>query len=125
MVTGGNNWLQYSLKFHAPRNYKEGMESKSVSKPDIFNYKDPHEYLRDIYQYKKTANPSFSARAWAKKMGFSNDSLLSLLLNAKRPIRIQHMDHLMRGLDLDKTETGYFESLVGSLSADTEREAIR
>jgi uncharacterized protein (TIGR02147 family) len=73
--------------------------------------------------YKRKVNPSFSARAWAKKMGFANHSLLSLLMSGSRPIRVRHLDLILKGLDLNEEEENYFSALVGYHSSenDTER----
>lgn len=78
----------------------------------IFNYTDPHAYLRAIFNYKKSQNPNFSERSWARIMGFSGHAQLNFYLHSKRAIAREHVKKLAIGLGLNSGETLYFETLT-------------
>lgn len=48
---------------------------------DIYRYKDLSLYLADTLSERKTKNPRFSLRAWAKQLGQRTPSLLSDVLH--------------------------------------------
>lgn len=78
----------------------------------IYNYSCPSTYLKDRWEEKKTKNPSFSMRAWARSLGFTSNSPLSLMLNGKRPIPQKYIPKFIDSLDLSPQEGMYLETLV-------------
>src|SRR5688572_7095633 len=80
--------------------------------PQIYNYSEPRGFLRDTLGHKCSKNPSFSVRAWARQMGLKTHSSLVFLLNGQRKIRPQHLQFLLKGLNLSKDEEKYFSGLV-------------
>lgn len=88
----------------------------------IYEFSSPAGYLRQELQTAMDRNPAFSLRAWAKKMGFANHSLLSLLLNGKRPILVKHLPKILKGLSLKGEERRYFEAMVRLENADSPAE---
>lgn len=76
----------------------------------------------DWYSEKKNKNPSFSLRALAKKMGFNNHTLLSLILKGERRISPRHLESFKKGLGLSEKEREYFDTLVRYQNSETEDE---
>lgn len=81
-------------------------------RPNIFNYTEPRTFLNDVFGYKNSLNPAFSARAWSKLMGFKAHTTLVYLLKGQRRIRPQHINSLLKGLRLEENEAQYFGNLV-------------
>jgi uncharacterized protein (TIGR02147 family) len=78
--------------------------------------------LRDVLIYKKEINPRFSARSWARKMGFANHSLLMFFLSGTRPVRLRHLQKVFRGLSISQAERSYIEALVQYEQSESESE---
>ena len=78
----------------------------------VFNYQDPRQFLLDVLSVKQRADTSFSVRKWAKVMELKSHSLLAMLLQGKRDIRVQHCDFLQKGLELATNEKAYFQTLI-------------
>jgi uncharacterized protein (TIGR02147 family) len=95
---------------------------QELLRPDPRRYQEPRQFLQDFLLYKKKQNSSYSARAWAAKMGFSNHSLLSMLLSGVREIRPIHLKKILHGLDLPPEEREYFEGLILVRNASSEYE---
>lgn len=93
-----------------------------TSSPNIFDYTDPHQFLKDAWTEKKQKNSSFSLRAWARKLGFENNSPLSLMLAGKRPIPKKYLPHFAENLSLNARESLYLETLIDLSRSKTPRE---
>jgi uncharacterized protein (TIGR02147 family) len=91
---------------------------------DIFKYSEPHTFLKDAWAAKKAKNPSFSMRSWSKKLGFGNNSPLSLMLAGKRPIPKKYVPSFAADLELGPRESQYLDALVdlGNAHDPKERE---
>ena len=88
----------------------------------IYNYSDPRLFLLDTLAMKQKLNEAYSARKWAHDMGFKSHSLLLMLLQGKRSLRIQHCDFIQKGVNLDTNEFSYLQSLVQFQNAKTLKE---
>jgi uncharacterized protein (TIGR02147 family) len=88
----------------------------------IYSYSDPRLYLLDTLGNKQRLDESYSARKWAKDMGLKSHSLLLMLLQGKRNLRIQHCDFIQKGVDLDTNEFAYLQTLVQFQNAKTLKE---
>lgn len=81
--------------------------------PDlVFKFKDPYEYLNHVWQCKKHNNPSFSLRSWARSLGLTSSSTLTLLLRKKRQLTKNQAVKIIENLKLSAFEADYFEALV-------------
>ena len=89
---------------------------------NIFSYSEPHLFLHDAWREKKAKNPSFSMRAWAKRLGFKNNAALSLMLAGKRPIPKKYIPHLATELGLKAKEIQYLDALIDLKSARDPKE---
>ncbi len=74
----------------------------------VYNYQDPRLYLLDCLERKQKSDSNYSVRRWAKEMGLKSHSLLVMLLQGKRNLRVQHCEFLRKGLNLSKLEKAYF-----------------
>lgn len=79
---------------------------------NVYDYQNPRQILLDALAEKQKNKPEFSVRRWAKEMGLSTHSLLVMILQGKRPIRVQHTSFLGKGLGFNTNEQMYFQTLV-------------
>lgn len=93
----------------------------------VFQYASAKQFLLDSLDSKKKKNPQFSVRQWSKKMGLQSHTLLTLLLQGKRPLRVKHAKFLSVGLDLTPKENLFFQTLIQYESSQTieEKELCR
>lgn len=86
--------------------------SEKHGQKKIFEYLDYREFLKDYYQQKKNANPSFSLRVFSDKIGFKAKDFISRIMNGDKNLSIQSIPKVAKGLKLGKHETSFFMSLV-------------
>lgn len=80
--------------------------------PDIYNYLDYREYLRDCYQEKKQDNPGFSYQVLANLAGFKSKSFLPHVIEGTRNLSEASIPGIVQALKLSEREREYFELLV-------------
>jgi uncharacterized protein (TIGR02147 family) len=80
--------------------------------PNLFNYSNYRQYLRDYYDYQKDQNPNFSIRYFAKKANFPSHGLINYLMEGKRNLSKKTLVKLTIGLGLNKEQSQFFENLV-------------
>jgi uncharacterized protein (TIGR02147 family) len=80
--------------------------------PDLFNYSNYRQFLKDFYQFQKESNPNFSIRYFAKKANFPSHGLINYLMEGKRNLSKKTLVKLMPALGLNKEQSQYFENLV-------------
>ncbi len=90
----------------------------------IYDYENASKFLLDAWGEKKKRNPSFSMRSWAKKLGFQNNTPLSLMLNGKRPISRKYIPSFIEDLNLSSREGIYLESLIEYNCAKDDKKKI-
>ena len=78
----------------------------------IFEYREPNEYLRDLWTTKRQKNPQFTIRAWANQMGIKHHAPLHEMVNGKRKIPKSLVPSLIKHLNLEATEALFFEFMV-------------
>ena len=78
----------------------------------VFKYTDYRKFLRDFYQERKSATPSFTHRFIAQKVGFKSGGHFSLILDGKANISITFIERITRFIGLSKKEAGYFQNMV-------------
>jgi len=52
--------------------------------PNIYDYVNYRDFLRDFYREKKTENPSFSYQQFARSAGFGSKSFLPHVIEGKK-----------------------------------------
>lgn len=78
----------------------------------IFEYSDYRQYLSDYYNQKKSNNPGYSHRVFARQAGISSPSHLLMIIKGERNLSIKTIPKFADGLDLTAKEKRYFELLV-------------
>lgn len=84
----------------------------STTTTDVYEFSDPSAFLRACLGEKKEQNPSFSLRAWARQLGFSNPAILSRVLRGDRLLTPRLASQLAEKLKLDGDRRRYFELLA-------------
>jgi uncharacterized protein (TIGR02147 family) len=79
---------------------------------DIFEYIDYRKLLKDLHEERKAANPAFSYRYIAQKVGFSSAGFFTNILQGKRNISAENIFKFAAVFKLKRQETEYFELLV-------------
>ncbi len=87
-----------------------------------FNYTNPRQFLLDCLSARQETDPAFSVRAWAKELQIGSHTLLIMLLNGKRPLRLKHVPAFAQNLKLPSAERLYFQALIQYDSATTHEE---
>ena len=85
----------------------------------IYHYQDPQQFVLDSFNNLQKNDPSFSVRKWSKEMELKGHSLLVMLMQGKRNIRVQHSEFLAKGLSLSSEEKVYLSTLIQYKNAKT------
>lgn len=80
--------------------------------PVIFDYINYRDFLRDYYQWRKKATPSFSYMLFARKVGFASKSFLPHVIEGKKDLTQDSVFQISQGLGLDAKAMSYFQDLV-------------
>jgi uncharacterized protein (TIGR02147 family) len=78
----------------------------------IYDYQNPRQFLLDRVSALQKRDAAVSVRALAKQMGLKSHTLLVLLLQGKRPLRVKHAPALAKGLGLTSSERLYLQALI-------------
>jgi uncharacterized protein (TIGR02147 family) len=89
---------------------------------DIYQYNNPKLALIDALNNKKELDKSFSARKWAKEMGLNGHSLLAMILQGKRSIKVKHADFFSKWFEFNSNEERYFKTLIQFYNSKTVEE---
>ncbi len=87
-------------------------EELLASLPRVFDYIDFKEFLKDYYNFKKKAQPSFSFGQFAKKARIPTRNYLKRVMDGERPLSNENLPKFIMALDLNAKESSYFEALV-------------
>lgn len=66
----------------------------------------------DFLASKQKEDSSYSVRKWARDMELKGHSLLVMLLQGKRKLRIQHCEFLSKNMNLNSNERSYLQTLI-------------
>lgn len=86
--------------------------------PDIYEYLDYREYLRDYYDAAKATLPVFSYRYFSRRAGFSSPNYLKLVMDGERNLTQDSLRKMIKGLGLEADEARFFADLVEFAQAD-------
>ena len=90
--------------------------------PNIHSYLDYRRFLRDWFEAKKKATPSFSYRNFARRAGQKSPSLLHHVMDGKRNLTPTTTDAFARAMGLKVAEATFFGHLVKLEQAKTSSE---
>lgn len=93
--------------------------------PDIFDYMDYRQFLRDYCEERRRENPHFSYRYLSQKMGIRSTGFLSMVVAGKRTMSEESAAKLARLLKLTKKESDFFICLVRFNQAHSHEEKQR
>jgi uncharacterized protein (TIGR02147 family) len=96
-----------------------------VSLPNVFDHADYRRFLGDWFRARKEANPRFSHRAFARKLGSTDPSLLVNIVSGRRRIPSDRIDGFVAAIGLEADEAEYFRLLVRFGHAETTDERER
>ncbi|MBH25154.1 MAG: hypothetical protein CMH57_12015 [Myxococcales bacterium] len=88
-------------------------------KPDIFEYLDYRDYLKDYYDAAKVHNSAFSYRYFSRRAGYSSPNFLKLVMDGQRNLSNDSIDRFAKALKLTGSEHRFFRALVHFDQADT------
>lgn len=78
----------------------------------VFDYLDYREFLREVYQRNKAADPKFSCRYIAAKVGFKSASYFTQVLHGRTDMTPAMALRFSDFLKMERRESDYFELLV-------------
>ncbi|WP_413288351.1 TIGR02147 family protein [Bdellovibrio sp. HCB337] len=80
--------------------------------PEVKNYLQVHQYLQDVYAFRKAKESGFSYESWAAELGVSSRSHLRLSIIGRRNISDALVQLFVSNLKLVNTDKDYFLLLV-------------
>lgn len=80
--------------------------------PEILSYNDYRKYLNDIFFFKKTMDKNLTYGKWAKEIGLSSISGLTMILAGQRHAGKSICELLIKNLNLTEPESAHFLRLV-------------
>lgn len=86
--------------------------SPSHARPSITDYIDPVEFVRDMLNYRKRSERSFSVLAATKNLRRVSPALVSLILKGNRKITVDRIDEFAKLLNLNAQERAYFKTWI-------------
>ena len=84
---------------------------------NIFDYMDPILFLKDYYEVQKSLNTEFSYYTWSVQLGFSNKTLLRLIIYRKRKLTAKSAQLFKKYFGWQANECEYFDRLVDYIQA--------
>ena len=95
---------------------------KNLEKPNIFEYTNYRDFLRDSYVFLKETTGYFSYRYFSKKAGFSSPNYLKLVIEGDRNISEDSVHRFSMAFKLKTKEADFFERLVAFTQASNNSE---
>jgi uncharacterized protein (TIGR02147 family) len=93
-----------------------------VSSLSPLTFKSARDYLQAVFAERKSQNPRYSIRAWSKRLGYENPSLLSDVLNGRRRMNSELRGKIGQNLQLTGPAREYFDLLCLMGDAKSERD---
>jgi uncharacterized protein (TIGR02147 family) len=86
-----------------------GLMEKTVQ---IFDYMDYREFLRNMFNERKSMHSIYSYRLFSLKAGFKSPNFLKLVIDGDRNLTKESIFRVAKAFSLNKKESEYFENLV-------------
>lgn len=83
-----------------------------TEKPNLYEYLDYRDFIKDTYHAKKTCGRGFSYRTFSRLAGFRSSNFIKLIVEGKRNLSHEGIHKIAKALKLNKSETNFFEALV-------------
>ncbi len=102
-----------------------GSLHQNTSRPNIANFTDFRQFLREFTVFLKASNPHFSYRYFARRAGFTSPNFLKLVAEGKRNLSSESTERFSEALTLTAAEKTVFEAMVAYGQATTDEESNR
>jgi uncharacterized protein (TIGR02147 family) len=79
----------------------------------IYRYDDYRLFLKDRFESRRTDDPSYSHRKFARLAGFSNPGFLNDVIKGRRKLSADATEKMIKGFGLNPNEADFFRLLVG------------
>ena len=86
--------------------------AKQEVKPDVFDYSDFRQFLRDIQVFRKSENRAFSHRYISRQVGATSSGWFSNIITGRATLTGTYLVRLSKLLGLKAHERDYFDGLV-------------
>lgn len=90
--------------------------------PQIYAYINSRKFLKDYYEERKKAQPSFSYQYFANKAGFRSKSFIFKVIDGQKTLSKTAVFAIAQAMELKKQETAYFEAIVNFTQAKSTKE---
>ncbi len=91
-------------------------------RPSVFEFLDYREYLMRYYEWKKATTPSFSYRAFSRRVGLKSPNHLKRVIEGERGLTNTMAERYTKGLGLEGREEECFHALVDFCEAETQKQ---
>ena len=98
------------------------MDTKNLTKINIFAYDNYRIFLKDYYEFRKSSKHGFSYRQFSMECGFKSPNIMKLIIDGKRNLRDQTLTQVAKCLKLTKDSKKYFQNLIKFNQAKTDVE---
>lgn len=78
----------------------------------IFEFMDYRDFLRQLFEQRKTEHSFYSYRLFSQKAGFKSPNFLKLVVDGKRNLTKASVYRVSKAFGLNKSESDYLENLV-------------
>lgn len=86
--------------------------------PQVFEYQQYREFLRDYYSAQKSAKSGFTYARFSEKAGLGSPNYYKLVMEGEKNLTGSNIIRFCQGLGLESHEADYFEALVQFNQAD-------
>ena len=83
-----------------------------MKKPDVFDYLNYREYLKDYYTFRKSTEPTFSYRSFGTEVGLKTKSFLKMVIDGKKMLSEKLRKNVASVCKMTSEETRYFFKLI-------------
>lgn len=98
--------------------------TNASTRPEVYQFVNYRLFIQRFFDYKKNVNPHYSASLFARKAGFGENSrgYLKLVIDGKRNLTAHTIRAFSEAMELQGSESVYFENLVYFNQAEKERD---
>ncbi len=104
------------------RQIKSRQSDKDKDLPNVLEYLDYRQFLRDRFQALQSLGARYTQRAIAKQAGFKSPHLLSMIVSGQRNLAVSMVPALSKALKLDDRDGQYFDLIVSLSHAESEEQ---
>jgi len=80
--------------------------------PEVFRYTNFRDYLKDYYEFRKSENPRFSYRVFARQAGFQSPTYMMMIISGIRNLTPPNSKKVAKVCGLKEDHLKYFNKLV-------------